>query len=173
MAKKYYAQKDYLGFPIPGTMMSGTIVPTASNIIEISLDRAITLFTKPHPKKLRYFVSVDKNGNIVPNSLVAALHHPDKNKVEIGSLINTLPSNCIEFVVNTTADVVFSFTATSLSQEFTYTVNWGDGETQEGSSGEGSATIGHSYTDVNTSYTVRVCFSNASIINNLNFPGYD
>lgn len=82
-------------------------------------------------------------------------------------------SNCIEFIVNTTSDTFFSFTATSLTQEFTYTVEWGDGETEEGSSGEGGASLSHTYPDSDTEYTVRVCFSDASVINNLDFPGFD
>lgn len=83
------------------------------------------------------------------------------------------PSNCIEFVVNTTADVFFSFTAQSLTQDYTYTVTWGDGTTDTGSSGEGFANINHTYAEPNTSYTARVCFSDASVINNLDFPGFD
>lgn len=166
---KYYAQKDALGFPIPGTMMSGAVVPKAANIIEISLDSNITSFEKPHPKGLRYFVSVDKDGKIIPNSLVSAFSAPDR--VELG--VGTLSSSCIQFVVNTTVDTYFEFTATSLTQEFTYTVEWGDGETGEGSSGEGGANFNHTYPDSNTEYTVRVCFSDASVIHLLNFPGFD
>lgn len=85
----------------------------------------------------------------------------------------TLPPNCIEFVVNTTADTFFSFTAQSLTQDFTYTVTWGDGTSDSGSSGEGSVGLNHTYPDPNTEYTVRVCFSDASIINNIDFPGFD
>ena len=89
------------------------------------------------------------------------------------SIPPSILSNCIEFVVNTTFDTFFSFTATSLTQEFTYTVEWGDGESEEGSSGEGGANLSHTYPDSDTEYTVRVCFSDASVINNLDFPGFD
>jgi hypothetical protein len=83
MAKKYYAQKDALGFPIPGTMMSAFQLPKASNIIEISLDHNVTYFTKPHPKGLRYFVNVDKKGKIIPNSLVVSLKKPSAQAYEL------------------------------------------------------------------------------------------
>jgi len=77
MAKKFYAQKDQLGFPIPGTMMSGTKVP--NNLIEIPAQDV----TAPeggsivsHPEKLRYFVRRDSQGRIIPNSLIVSLKKP-------------------------------------------------------------------------------------------------
>lgn len=169
MAKKFYAQKDALGFPIPGTMMSGPVVPKAKNIIEISLDSNITHFDKPHPKGLKYFVSVDKKGDILPNSLVAAYSAP--NRVELG--VGGLPANCIEFVVNTTWETFFSFNVSSLTQDYTYTITWGDGTSDQGSSGEGYIQPEHTYAVSNRSYTVRICFSDASVINQIDFPGFD
>lgn len=80
---------------------------------------------------------------------------------------------CIQFVVDTTEDTFFEFTATSLTSEFTYTIEWGDGQSESGSSGEGGASLNHTYPDSDTEYTVRMCFSDPSIINNLNFPGFD
>ena len=84
-----------------------------------------------------------------------------------------LPSNCIEFVVNTTYDTYFDFTAQSFSQDFTYTITWGDGTTDTGSSGEGTAFLSHTYATPNREYTARICFSNAAIINQIDFPGFD
>lgn len=83
------------------------------------------------------------------------------------------PSNCIQFVVNTTFDTYFQFSATSITQDYTYTITWGDGTSDEGSSGEGFININHTYADPNTSYTARICFSDASVINQLDFPGFD
>ena len=57
MAKKFYAQKDALGFPIPGTMMSNEIVP--ADLVEIPTSTTVSY--KAHPEKLRYFVRRDKN----------------------------------------------------------------------------------------------------------------
>lgn len=85
----------------------------------------------------------------------------------------TLDPNCIEFVVNTTWQTYFEFTARSFTQDYTYTVTWGDGESDSGSSGEGFISLNHTYADSNAEYTVRVCFSDASIINQLDFPGFD
>lgn len=85
----------------------------------------------------------------------------------------TIPPNCIQFVVNTTADTFFAFSANSFTQDFTYTVTWGDGTSDSGSSGEGSISLNHTYADPNTEYTVRICFSDGSIINQLDFPGFD
>ena len=69
---KFYAQKDGLGYPIPGTMMSNSIVP--SGTIEIPAQDIVS--TKVHPQKLRYFVRKDKKGNIIPNSLTISLKKP-------------------------------------------------------------------------------------------------
>lgn len=79
MAKKFYAQKDALGFPIPGTMMSAQNVPATS--IEIPATTA-TGTTKTHPEGLRYFVRRDAKGNIIPNSLIISLKQPKGNVIE-------------------------------------------------------------------------------------------
>lgn len=94
-----------------------------------------------------------------------------------GSLIQQeegeIPAGCIQFVVNTFESTYFEFSVRSNTNEFTYTVNWGDGETGEGSSGEGYVGLDHTYPDGVADYTVRVCFSDASIIHDINFPGFD
>lgn len=65
MAKKFYAQTDALGFPIPGTMMSHTEVPAVDNILEITTN----MHLPAHPGELRYFIRLDEKGAILPNSL--------------------------------------------------------------------------------------------------------
>ena len=84
-----------------------------------------------------------------------------------------IPAGCIQFVVNTSEGTYFEFSARSNTNDFTYTVTWGDGETGEGSSGEGYVLIDHTYPDGVEDYTVRVCFSDPSIIDNIDFPGFD
>jgi hypothetical protein len=69
---KFYAQKDALGYPIPGTMMSADKVPATS--IEIPAEDVVS--SKVHPEKLRYFVRKDKSGKIIPNSLIISLKKP-------------------------------------------------------------------------------------------------
>ena len=78
MAKKFYAQKDALGFPIPGTMMSNAIVPAVS--VEIPTSTAAQY--KVHPDGLRYFVRRDKKNNIIPNSLIISKSVPKGNVLE-------------------------------------------------------------------------------------------
>lgn len=77
MAKKFYAQKDALGFPIPGTMMS-----TTGKVPADSLEIPSAVAVEAHPAGLRYFVRRDKKGNIIPNSLIASLKKPAGNVVE-------------------------------------------------------------------------------------------
>ncbi len=77
MTKKFYAQKDALGFPIVGTMMSGASVPNQKNLIEIKSDMALG----NHPQKIKYYVRKDKKGSILPNSLFISLASQDLAKV--------------------------------------------------------------------------------------------
>lgn len=77
MAKKFYAQKDDLGWPIPGTMMSGSKVP--KNLIEIpaqNVTPGVGQSEVKHPGKLRYFIRRDAKGNIIPNSLIVGYKKP-------------------------------------------------------------------------------------------------
>lgn len=77
MAKKFYAQKDALGFPIPGTLMSASKVPATS--LEIPAENTVAGVGETvvsHPGNLRYFVRKDVKGNIIPNSLFTSLKTP-------------------------------------------------------------------------------------------------
>lgn len=83
MAKKFYAQKDALGWPIPGTMMSGTLVP--ANLLEIpaeNVSAGVNQTVVTHPGSLRYFVRRDDKGSIIPNSLIISLKRPAGNVYE-------------------------------------------------------------------------------------------
>jgi len=77
MAWKYYAQPDELGFPIPGTMMSGQTVPKgaveipAASVVPGAGQRVVA-----HPGKLRFFVRRTSSGAILPNSLTSARVRP-------------------------------------------------------------------------------------------------
>ena len=77
---KYYAQKDALGFPIPGTMMSAAVVPTQSNIIPITKD--MTLGT--HPNGIKYYIRLNEKGEILSNSLF--VHYGTSTEANIVSL---------------------------------------------------------------------------------------
>lgn len=81
MAKKFYAQKDYLGFPIPGTMMSvadpiripvDTILIPAENVTAGGGKSVVA-----QPSGLRYFVRKDTKGDIIPNTLTISLKKPE------------------------------------------------------------------------------------------------
>lgn len=80
MAKKFYAQKDALGFPIPGTMMSvkapinipaDSILIPAANVTPGEGQSVVA-----QPSGLRYFVRKDSKGNIIPNTLTISLKKP-------------------------------------------------------------------------------------------------
>jgi hypothetical protein len=128
-------------------------------------------------RDLKSYVRYDGSGRVIPGSNVLR-----KNMPKVGKWKQTqgyeccediLPSNCIQFVVDT-RDGSLTFFADIISsiEEYTYTVTWGDGTTGEGSSGEGTVNLEHTYSSERT-YTVRVCFSNAAVITELDFPGND
>ena len=84
MARKYYAQKDELGFPIPSTMMSVETplykIPSEDNIVEIPAETKVVLPGQTeikHPGGLRYFVRKDQKGTIIPNSLLISYKKPE------------------------------------------------------------------------------------------------
>jgi hypothetical protein len=79
----------------------------------------------------------------------------------------TIPSNCIEFIYNTTdgTNAQFSVTTSALTN---YTITWGDG-TEVTDVIDGGVTIEHEYADSDTQYTVRLCFDDASLVTELDF----
>ena len=83
-----------------------------------------------------------------------------------------LPSNCIEFTVDTTNDTYFTFSFTTVGA-INFTIDWGDGETYEGSGEGGPYSENHTYAESNQQYVVRVCFDNPSGVTSLDFPGND
>lgn len=80
MAKKFYAQTDALGFPIPGTMMSASEVPAVDNILEITTE----MHLPAHPGGLFYYIRLDEKGAILPNSLF--IHYGPLEETDIVSL---------------------------------------------------------------------------------------
>lgn len=128
--------------------------------------------------KLKAYVRYDGSGRVIPGSLILQRFKPkvgNWKEVNANLCCNEppLPSNCIEFVVNTTDGVFFGMGVRSLEVDFTYTVNWGDGTTGEGSSGEGFVEITHDFPLEGRSYTVRLCFDNPLVIDELEFYGND
>lgn len=80
----YYAQQDYMGYPIPGTMMavkSISDVPANTQVI----NPGVTLSPAPpaHPAGLKYYVRLSKSGSIIPNSLIATIKKPSGNVAEV------------------------------------------------------------------------------------------
>lgn len=85
-------------------------------------------------------------------------------------VIPAIPSNCIEFVVNTYYGFTYYFDMVS-SGSTDYTINWGDGNTETGNV-DGTTSLNHNYADEG-SYTARLCFSDVSLITELDFIGDD
>jgi hypothetical protein len=82
-----------------------------------------------------------------------------------------LPSGCIEFVNNTT-DGTYSEITITTSGPTNYTITWGDG-TEVTDVIDGELEISHEYADLDTEYTVRLCFDDISLVTELDFEGDD
>lgn len=88
MKNKFYAQKDANGFPIPGTMMNNYEIPeTAVEIppMDIIPGEGEKVFL--HPKGFRFFVAKNRQGDIIPNSLIMSLKKPYKSVYEFKLII--------------------------------------------------------------------------------------
>ena len=82
---------------------------------------------------------------------------------------------CIQFTADTSlGGTTFNLTITTTSST-TVNVDWGDGSIEEIELGEDGEileeSIEHTYAEEDTAYTVNMCFSNPSVIINLDFIG--
>ena len=125
-------------------------------------------------RRLKAFVRYDGSGRVIPGGPVLSATKPKVgNWKEINAYKccneSPLPSNCIRFVMNTTGGINFGMEVSSATEDFSYIVNWGDGSSDEGSSGEGVVQLLHDFPQENRSYIVVLCFSNPLVINNIEF----
>ena len=77
--------------------------------------------------------------------------------------VSSLPSNCIEFVVDTTEGTYFNFSFNTTGP-INFTVDWGDGTTHDDSGFGGFYSEDHEYPESDTQYTVRVCFDDITVV---------
>ena len=89
-----------------------------------------------------------------------------------GTVQNILPSNCIEFTVETTTSTYFTFDFNTTGP-INFTVDWGDGTTHEDSGFGGVYTEEHTYPESNREYVVRVCFDDPNSVTSFDFLGDD
>jgi len=103
--------------------------------------------------KLKAWVRYDGTGRVIAGGPILQRFKPAVgNWVEINANeccnVPPLPSNCIQFVANTTLGGLSFGMTVEVSEEITYTATWGDGTTSEGTITTGiSVDIEHLYTD--------------------------
>ncbi len=118
--------------------------------------------------RLKAYVRYDGSGRVIAGSLILQRFKPKVgNWVEINAneCCNEapLPSNCIEFVVDTTEGTFFAFSFTTTGP-INFTVDWGDGTTHPDSGAGGFYSETHTYPESNQQYTVRVCFDDINSV---------
>lgn len=90
-----------------------------------------------------------------------------------GEIQSELPSNMIEFIVNTNSNLGFDLDVTIVGEETTsFVVNWGDGNIENFNDQTGEIRISHSYEDARN-YTVAMTFDDPTKIFALDFIGDD
>jgi hypothetical protein len=121
------------------------------------------------------YVRYDGSGRVIPGSLIL-----NRFKPKVGNWKETpahlccnpgdLPSNCIEFVVDTTDGTEFNFTFYTTGP-INFTIHWGDGTTHPDSGAGGFYEEIHTYPEVGQQYTARICFDIPESVLELNFVG--
>ena len=118
--------------------------------------------------KLKAWVRYDGTGRVIAGGPILQRFKPAVgNWVEINANeccnVPPLPSNCIEFVVDTTEGTFFTFSFTTTGP-INFTVDWGDGTTHPDSGAGGFYSEEHTYAEENQQYTVRVCFDDITTV---------
>lgn len=127
-------------------------------------------------KRLKAYVRYDGTGRVIAGSLILQRFKPKVgNWKEINAYEccnQTLPSNCLEFVVDTTdgTSFIFSFNTTG---PINFTIDWGDGTIHPDVGGGGFYEETHTYPEIGQQYTARICFDSPESVLELNFYGND
>lgn len=122
------------------------------------------------------YVRYDGTGRVIPGSLILNRFKPavgNWKEIPAYECCNyDLPSNCIEFVADTTDGTFFIFSFNTLGP-INFTVDWGDGTVHPDAGAGGFYEESHTYAEEGQQYTVRVCFDDIASVIELSFPGND
>jgi hypothetical protein len=118
--------------------------------------------------KLKAYVRYDGTGRVIAGSLILQRFKPkvgNWKEIDAYECCNPgdLPSNCIEFVVDTTEGTFFAFNFTTTGP-INFTVDWGDGTTHIDAGAGGFYLEEHTFPESDTQYTVRVCFDDINSV---------
>lgn len=88
--KRYFALKDALGFPIPGTVRGYDKDPCKCELVELLVQPPLVEgsedYRRYHPEGLHYYYQIDRSCcNVVPNSLIITRQRPKGRYVEFMS----------------------------------------------------------------------------------------
>ena len=118
--------------------------------------------------KLKAYVRYDGTGRVIAGSLILQRFKPkvgNWKEIDAYECCNPspLPSNCIEFVVDTTEGTFFGFSFTTTGP-INFTVDWGDGTTHIDAGAGGFYSESHTYPQSNQQYVVRICFDDINSV---------
>ena len=123
------------------------------------------------------YVRYDGTGRVISGSLILNRFKPavgnwQETPAYLCCNLGPLPSNCIQFVVDTTdgTGFIFSFNTTG---PINFTIDWGDGTSHVDVGAGGFYEETHTYPEVGQQYTARICFDDPESVLELNFVGND
>ncbi len=127
--------------------------------------------------KLKAYVRYDGTGRVVAGSLILQRFKPkvgNWQEIDANECCNPspLPSNCIEFVVDTTDGTTFTFSFNTTGP-INFTIEWGDGTSHVDVGGGGFYEETHTYPQTGRRYVARICFDDPESVLELNFLGND
>ena len=127
--------------------------------------------------RLKAYVRYDGTGRVIAGSLILQRFKPkvgNWQEINANECCNVppLPSNCVEFVVDTTEGTTFTLSFTT-NVPINFTIEWGDGSTYPGVGGGGFYEESHDYPDSDEQYTARICFDSPETVTQLEFYGND
>lgn len=115
--KKFYAKKDINGFPVPGTMMGyDKYQDCLCSLLEIPEETPSVLPGQTqsfHPGKVRFFIGLDCDGKIIPNSLISSKKHPGGNVIEFKKVTGTPFTTTTTTIAPTTTTTTAAPTTTT------------------------------------------------------------
>jgi hypothetical protein len=126
--------------------------------------------------KLKAWVRYDGTGRVIAGGPILQRFKPavgnwvEINANECCNVPPPLPSNCIEFVVDTTEGTEFTFSFNTTGP-INFTIDWGDGTTHPDSGAGGFYEEIHTYPLEDRQYTARICFDSPESVLELNFVG--
>lgn len=131
ICKQYFALKDSLGYPIPGTMQGFNIDPCKCELVELKAvpdEPGDIDIRQYHPQGLHYYYLLDKDCKVVPNSLVISKKRPKGRYIEFIQYVTPYSTSRTGEFSKDDCSVTESTDPVSFTKVYTSTISQADAE---------------------------------------------